>query len=118
MPIHSFRDLKVWQKAMDLSEEVYKLTKELPASELYGLVSQLQRCSVSIPSNIAEGCQRNNRNEFKHFCGIAYGSAAELETQLLLIERIHKTEIREVLLLLTEVQKMLRQLIHKLSTKN
>ena len=118
MSISSFRDLNVWQKSIEVTEKVYILTKNLPQSERFGLISQLQRSSVSIPSNIAEGAQRNSRNEFRHFCGIAYGSCAELETQLILIERIYKQDIDEIMLLLIEVQKMLKSLIYKLNTND
>ena len=74
---------------MDLVEEVYALTKLLPSSEQFNLISQTQRCSVSIPSNIAEGSKRNHQNEFLHFLSIAQGSAAELETQIILIQRLY-----------------------------
>ena len=118
MAINSFRDLVVWQKSMVLTELVYKLSKQLPSLETCGLRSQMQRSAVSIPSNIAEGCQRNNRNEFRQFCGIAYGSAAELETQIELAERVYKIEADNLEQLLSEVQKMLYQLIKKLTTNN
>lgn len=118
MAIQSFRDLTVWQKALDLTEDIYGLCKELPKTEQYGLISQMQRAAVSIPSNIAEGCQRNNRNEFKQFCGIAYGSAAELETQLLIAERLYSLDIAKIRPLLDETQRMLRQLIAKLNTRH
>jgi four helix bundle protein len=67
MQVNSFRDLKVWQQSMDLVEEVYGITKHLPKSESYGLVSQLQRASVSVPSNIAEGSKRSGRADFRKF---------------------------------------------------
>lgn len=118
MSVKSFRDLTVWQKSMDLTQKIYEISDQLPSSEKYGLTSQIQRCAVSIPSNIAEGSQRNNRKEFKQFCGIAYGSSAELETQLILIKRLHDLENNEANKLLIEVQKMLRQLINKLTTTN
>lgn len=118
MQIKSFRDLIVWQKSMKVVEDVYKHSGLLPNVERFGLASQVQRAAVSIPSNIAEGCQRNNRAEFKQFCGIAYASAAELETQLILMNRLYKLDTRNTLELLGEVQRMLRQLVSKLSTKN
>jgi four helix bundle protein len=83
------KDLIVWQKAMDFVEEVYKLTDKMPQSELYGLTSQIRRSAVSIPSNIAEGAARNHNKEFMQFLYVALGSVAELETQLLLAERLH-----------------------------
>ena len=83
-----YRELKVWQLAMALAEEVYKLCAEFPRHEVYGLTSQLQRAAVSIPSNIAEGQARNSSKEFFHFLGIARGSLAELETQIMLAQRL------------------------------
>ncbi len=87
--MNKHEDLKIWNKAMDLVESVYILMKELPDDEKFGLISQIKRCSVSIPSNIAEGAGRNSKNEFRHFLSIANGSTTELETQLLLIERLN-----------------------------
>lgn len=76
------RDLIAWQKAMELVTEIYRVTREFPKDELYGLVSQLRRAAVSVPSNLAEGYGRNSRNEFHHFVGQARGSLAEVETQI------------------------------------
>ena len=114
MKDHSFRELVVWQKAVTLTEHIYKLTDQLPSHERFGLVSQMQRAAVSIPSNIAEGCQRNKSGEFRQFCGIAYGSSAELETQLILARRIYSIESPAIDDLLDQVQRMLRQLVKKL----
>jgi four helix bundle protein len=83
------RKMAVWLKSMDLVEEIYKLTKHLPGNEAYGLISQTTRAAVSIPSNVAEGYRRGTKNEFHHFLSIAYGSAAELETQLEIIRRVY-----------------------------
>ncbi|MBI2285410.1 four helix bundle protein [Candidatus Saccharibacteria bacterium] len=105
--IRSFRDLTVWQKSFDLVEKVYLLTSKLPQEEKFGIISQIQRTAVSIPSNIAEGYARNNRKEYLQFVGIARGSGAELETQLLLIQKIYKLDLAEELSLLTEIRKML-----------
>ena len=96
---------------------VYGVTAELPKSEQFGLVSQLQRCAVSIPSNIAEGNQRNNIKEYRQFIGIARGSAAELETQLLLCVEIYKIDCSNCLSVLDEVQKMLSVLAKNLAPK-
>ncbi len=115
--IRSYKDLVVWQKSFLLSKHIYKLTSMLPASEQFGLISQMRRCAVSIPSNIAEGQQRNNTNEFRQFLGIAKGSAAELETQLLLTSEIYRLDCSEVLALTEEVQKMLRSLVAKLAVR-
>ncbi len=78
----SFRDLQVWQRAMQLTIAVYRLTREFPREEIYGLTSQIRRAAVSVPSNIAEGQDRLNPGEFKQFLGIARGSICELQTQL------------------------------------
>ncbi len=80
--VRSFRDLQVWQRSMELTLVVYRLTQKFPREEVYGLTSQLRRCAVSIPSNIAEGQGRLNTREFKQFLGIARGSNCELQTQL------------------------------------
>ena len=82
------KDLEVWKKSMDLVEDVYKLMKQLPESEKYGLISQIKRSSISIPSNIAEGAGRASTKEFIRYLDIATGSLSELETQLLLLERL------------------------------
>lgn len=85
--IESYRDLRVWQDAMDLCVALYKATTAFPSSEIYGLTSQMRRASVSIPSNIAEGYRRS-RAEYIRFVSISHGSAAELDTQLELAHRI------------------------------
>lgn len=111
----SFKDLVVWQKAMDLVKESYDAADLLPRHELYGLGDQLRRSSISIPSNIAEGSKRNNRREFYQFCGIARGSAAELETQLLAVQMLHSSvNVTNALSLVDEIQRMLTQLTKKL----
>jgi len=80
--IQSFRDLQIWQKSMQLAVAVYRLTRDFPREELYGLTSQIRRSAVSVPSNIAEGQGRLKLGEFKQFLGIARGSNCELQTQL------------------------------------
>ncbi len=84
----SYKDLLVWQKSIQLVTEVYRLSKTLPKEEVYGLVSQMQRAAVSIPSNIAEGHDRNSDKEFSQFLCIARGSLAELETQLIIAKNL------------------------------
>ena len=86
--IKSYRDLRVWQEAMTLAELCYRLTKELPKDELFGLVSQIRRSVVSIPANIAEGHGRENTRSFIQYLRIAQGSLKELETHLLLAQRV------------------------------
>lgn len=113
MRSHRIEDLKVWKKSMALVKEVYLVSAELPAEEKFGLVSQIRRCAVSIPSNIAEGAGRNNKNEFYQFLGIAFGSTYELQTQLqLLIDLDFISEAKVVPLkeLLAEIQKMIYSL--------
>jgi four helix bundle protein len=84
----SYRDLEVWQRAMDVVVACYGLTKAFPPSELYGLASQLQRAAVSVPANIAEGQARQHAKEFRQHLAIANGSLAELETHILIAERL------------------------------
>jgi four helix bundle protein len=79
-----FRQLKVWEKSHQLALSIYKATKEFPKEELYGLTSQIRRASMSVPTNIAEGCGRNTDKEFARFLQIAMGSASETEYQLIL----------------------------------
>lgn len=85
---NSYRDLEVWQRAMDLVVACYRLTKAFPASELYGLTGQLHRAAVSVPANIAEGQARQHTKEFLHHLSIANGSLAELETHIQIAERL------------------------------
>src|SRR3989344_1371719 len=108
--IHSYKDLIVWQKAMDLVVAVYVLTDLFPKNELYGLISQIRRCSVSIPSNIAEGRRRGSKKDYQHFLIIAYGSGAELETQIEISKRLSfgkNLEYTKADALLNEVMRML-----------
>jgi four helix bundle protein len=83
-----YQDLVVWQKAMELVTAVYRVTRDWPREEQYGLTSQVRRAAVAIPSNVAEGHGRSGRREFAHHVSIAYGSLCELETQLLIAERL------------------------------
>src|SRR3990167_391511 len=109
--IKSHKDLLVWQKSLDLVENVYLLTEKFPQRELYGLSAQMRRAAVSISSNIAEGRSRGTRKDFTHFLHMAFGSASELETQLLIAKRLKygkSHDVDESSLLLLEVSKMLR----------
>ena len=83
------RGLVAWQKAMELVTEIYRVTRDFPKDELYGLVSQLRRAAVSVPSNLAEGYGRNSRKEFHQFVGVARGSLAEVETQIEIAKNLH-----------------------------
>ena len=90
--VRSYRDLKVWKIAVDLALEVYRITDSFPASERFGLTSQLRRAAISIASNIAEGHGRTSRSEYRHFLSVARGSAREIEVQLFLAEQIGYVE--------------------------
>ena len=108
--IQSFRDLQIWQKSMQLALSVYRLTRDFPREELYGLTSQIRRSAVSVPSNIAEGQGRLNLGEFKQFLGIARGSNCELQTQLELAVGLgygNSVQLREAEGLSNEVGKMI-----------
>ncbi|WP_301877388.1 four helix bundle protein [uncultured Megasphaera sp.] len=119
MPLRSFRDLIVWQKAMRLARETYCLVKLLPMEERYALSDQMRRAAVSIPSNIAEGQSRNTKKEFIQFLHIAKGSNSELMTQFLLcldFKYLKKEEIQKVMNLCTEIDGLLGGLIKSLKT--
>ena len=119
MQIKTYKDLIVWQKAMYLAEQTYKLTKGFPKEETYGLTSQLRRAVVSVPSNIAEGQARQSTAEFKNFLSIAQGSLAEVETQLLLairFEYLTQQQAATALSLREEISKMLSSLRSKLGS--
>jgi len=88
MPVKNYRDLIVWQKAMELVEEIYKETKCFPSEETYGLKMQLRKAAVSVPSNISEGQGRRSKGEFLHHLFIAHGSVRETETQILISGRL------------------------------
>jgi four helix bundle protein len=112
----NFRDLKVWEKAHQLTVEVYRMTRRFPADERFGLTSQLRRASVSIPSNIAEGCGRRGNAEFHRFLQMAAGSASEVEYQLLLAKNLgywSQAEYSTLQQRVVEVKKMLGGLITK-----
>ncbi|WP_339611461.1 four helix bundle protein [uncultured Planktosalinus sp.] len=107
--MHILEDLKVWNKAINIAEETYKLSASFPVAEKYGLTSQIRRSAVSVPSNIAEGAGRNNPAEFKNFLGIANGSSYELYTQLILAYRLNLVSedlVQPILKEVIEVQKM------------
>ena len=114
-----YRELKVWRLAMELAGEGYKLCAEFPKHEVYGLTCQLQRSVVSVPSNIAEGQARNSSREFGHFLGIARGSLAEAETQIMLAQRfgyLTAEKINPVLEKAEEIGKMLKGLQKSIAT--
>jgi four helix bundle protein len=118
--LHSYEELTVWQKAMDLVTEVYGLAKLLPGEELYVLSDQMRRAAVSIPSNIAEGQGRSTTRDFIKYLYIAKGSKAELETQLLICVRLQyltQPQIQVAKGLIDEIGRMLNALIRSLSNK-
>ena len=111
--MRNFKELKVWQKSIDLAVDVYKASASLPADEKYGLNSQMKRGSVSIPSNIAEGSGRNSDKYFKNFLSISLGSAFELETQLIIANRLQlfdDTLTNDLVQKVSEIQKMVYSL--------
>jgi len=103
---------------MEISEKVYVLSKKIPKEELFGLISQIRRCSSSIPSNIAEGRGRGTRKDFIQFLHIAQGSLFELETQLILIEKLYKLDINNLLKDIVEERKMLSGMLSKLKIES
>ena len=116
MTIHNFRELVAWQKAMQLTKDVYVMTKAFPTTEQYGLVSQVQRAVVSIPSNIAEGAGRPTQKELVHFLSFSLGSAYELETELLLayeLNYITSEQSQQINAKIVEVQKLVYSLMKK-----
>lgn len=116
----TYKDLTVWQRAIELVVEIYKLTDKFPREETYGLVSQMRRAAVSIPSNIAEGRYRGTQKDYSQFLRVAYGSGAELETQIEIAKRVFaKINIDYVKAnnLLEEVMKMLNVMIRKLNPR-
>ena len=118
MKIQSYKDLMVWQKSVELATLIYTLTSTFPKSEVFGLTSQMRRAAVSIPSNIAEGYARKHRAEYIQFVRMAYGSGAELETQLILAQRLKiakEGDIKSSDAPLQEVMKMLNGLLSSLN---
>jgi four helix bundle protein len=110
MKRHNFRKLTIWEKSVDIATEIYKVTQHYPKQEMYGLVSQLRRSAVSISSNIAEGAGRRSKKEFSQFLRIAYGSACELETQLIIsknLQMINEETFEKLFEDNDEIQKMI-----------
>ena len=119
--VKDFHELKVWQKAHQLTLATYQITATFPREELYGLTSQLRRCSASIPANLAEGCGRNGDAEFARFCSIAMGSASELDYRLLLardLKLINPKDYGELAQRTKEVKRMLGGLLGKLNAES
>ena len=117
--VKSYKDLIVWQKAMDMTESLYRIVKKLPKEETYALSDQMRRAAISIPSNIAEGFGRNSMKEYPQFLYIANGSVCELETQLMLCVRVNylkENEIQPIMSLLSEIGKIIMTITKKLSS--
>jgi four helix bundle protein len=116
--LQSHKDLEVWKRSLSLVKEVYAVSRKLPKSEQFGLISQIQRAAISIPSNISEGYARKGTGEYLRFLSMAYGSAAELETQLIIINQEYEPiPIDKAQALLNEIQKMLYVLMAKLKNQ-
>ena len=115
--MNQFKELKVWQEAINIAVETYKITKTFPTDEKFNLISQMNRSAVSISSNIAEGCGRNNPKEFRQFLGIAQDSACELESQMIISQRLDflseedlNKQIQRLLLLQNMTNKLMKTL--------
>ncbi len=120
MTVHSYKDLDVWKKSMRLVTDVCELTKSFPREELYGLTSQVRRSAVSVPSNIAEGRGKRSTGDFIRYLNIAYGSLAELETQILIAENLQYTTEKTTLGFIEkigEINRMLNGMISKLDKR-
>ena len=118
MKIKSFKDLKIWERSVELVKAIYDLTKTFPKEELYGLTSQIRRAVVSVPSNIAEGFARYHNKEYKQFLYTSLGSCAELSTQLIIAERLNYLDNEKADILfgeIEEISKMTMALIKKLN---
>jgi len=114
---HNFRELKIWQESMKLVKSIYSLTSNFPSDERFGLVSQINRCSISIPSNIAEGSGRTSNKEFTHFLNISLSSSFELETQLILANELFNVNTEVLIEKINELQKMIVGFKKSLETK-
>ena len=120
MTVTSYRDLIAWQKAMDVVTDVYRITESFPTREQFGLTNQARRAAVSVPSNIAEGQGRGTTKDYIHFLHISRGSLQELETQLMLAQRLGYQEASKIEPLLTrtaEVSRIISGLINSLSSR-
>jgi four helix bundle protein len=120
MEIKSYKDLKIWQQGIEITDKIYNLTDKFPSQEMYGLTSQIRRSAISIPSNIAEGFVRSHQKEYKQFLYIALGSCAELATQLIITEKRRYAESNHVVGLAEALEvesRMIMSLIKKLSAE-
>jgi len=107
--MNNYKELKIWQKSVELAVKVYQITKDFPKEELYGITSQIRRSAISIASNIAEGAGRNSKKDFNNFLGISNGSICELETQLIIAQQVNfvnQQVLESVQQEIVEIQKM------------
>jgi len=114
----NFKELKIWQKGFEIAKASFEITSTFPSQEKFGLISQINRCAVSIPSNVAEGSSRSSDKDYKRFIEISLGSCFELETQLLIAKQLkygNEESITDLLNLIDEEQKMLISFIKALS---
>ena len=122
--MNNYKELKLWQKSVDLAVKIYKVTNNFPKEEVYGLISQAKRSAVSIASNIAEGAGRNTKKDFYNFLGISNASSCELETHLVIANKINflsNSILTELQNEITEIQKMnwaLKRSLKNETTKN
>lgn len=119
--MHDFTNLKIWIKSIDLAEFIYGITEEFPEKEKFGIISQMRRCSISISSNIAEGCGRNGDKELLHFLNIANGSTCELHSQVILSERlmfINDDKLNSILGKINEIKNMNYKLQQSIKNRN
>lgn len=116
--MNNYKELDVWKRSIKLAVNIYKLTSALPTEEKFGLVSQLRRCAVSVPSNIAEGSGRKTNKEFSQFLSISYGSLCELDTQVIIsfeLGYLKNNDVKDLEKEVNELQKMIFSLINKFS---
>ena len=117
MKIKHYKDLQIWQKGVDIADNIYSATENFPKSEMYGLSSQMRRAGISISSNIAEGFARNSKKEYKQYLSVALGSCAELETQLIIANRrnyIEKDKLEEIIENINHESRMIMSLINRI----
>ncbi len=115
--IQTYRDLNIWRLGIELVKEIYKLTEKFPRQEIYGIVNQMRRAAISIPSNVAEGFKRHHNNEHRQFLYVTLGSCAELETQITIAKElnyIHEDKEAALLEKLDHIGRMITSLIKKL----
>lgn len=118
--VTSYKDLIVWQKAIELVVLIYSITEEFPKEELYGIISQIRRASISIPSNIAEGNKKTTKKEYRQFLKTAYGSGSEIETLIVISKRLpfgRSLNFSKIDSLLNEIMKILNKIINQLQLK-